>query len=154
VVDIREVNGKKHDKGTYILLVNLTKTQKIKPGKLPEADYNKGIYLYIGRARTGLNARVKRHIRSQKKLHWHIDYLLQKAKIEEIWIRQDYFGECNTADEIRNFKPAAAKSIQGFGSSDCRCRSHLFYFPLDTKEIRSLRNKMGFKKVEIDGNNL
>jgi Uri superfamily endonuclease len=153
VADIREVSGKKQDKGTYILLTKLAKTQKIKPGKLPEADYNKGIYMYIGRARTGLRARIKRHIRSQKKLFWHIDYLMQKAKIVDIWIRQNYFGECSTADEIRNFKPAAAKTILGFGSSDCRCRSHLFYFPLDTKGLQSLRNKMGFKKVKIDGNN-
>jgi sugar fermentation stimulation protein A len=152
VADIREIGGKEHDKGTYILLAHLDKTQKIKPGKLPEADYKMGIYLYVGRARTGLKARINRHIRRQKKLFWHIDYLLQRAKIVEIWIRKDYFGECNTADEIGNFKPNRATAIQEFGSSDCRCRSHLFYFPPDTKGLRSLRNKIGFKRVKIDGN--
>ena len=152
MANIREINGKKQDKGTYILLAKLAKTQTIKPGKLPEAEYKKGIYLYVGRARTGLKARVKRHIRSEKKLYWHIDYLLQKAKVVDIWIRQDYFDECNTADEIRNFKPATAKAIQGFGSSDCHCRSHLFYFPSEIKAFRTLRNNMEFKKVEIDGN--
>lgn len=29
-----------------------------KPGKLPEADYKKGTYLYVGRARTGLRAKI------------------------------------------------------------------------------------------------
>jgi len=33
-------------------------------------------------------------------------------------------------------------------------RSHIFYFPSDTKGLRSLRNEMKFKKVEIDENNL
>ena len=138
--------GKEQDKGTYILLIRLTKAQKIKPGKLPEADYKKGTYLYVGRARTGLSARLNRHIRSQKKLFWHIDYLLQKSEIAAIWIRQDYFAECHTADEIRNFLPAAAKAIHGFGSSDCRCRSHLFYFSSGTGRLRSLQSKIGFYK--------
>jgi Uri superfamily endonuclease len=145
------VTAKEKDKGTYILLANLDKTQKIKPGKLPETDYEKGIYLYVGRARTGLQARIKRHIRSQKKLFWHVDYLLQKAKIMDIWIRQDPIAECRTADEIRHSRPPAPKAIQGFGSSDCRCRSHLFYFPLGTRGFRALRKKMGFEKVKIDG---
>lgn len=150
----KDVSGKEQDKGTYILLTKLAKTQKIKPGKLPETDYKKGTYLYVGRARTGLRARINRHISRQKKLFWHIDYLLQKAKIVEIWIRQDYCAECNTADKIRDFKPNAAKAIQGFGSSDCRCLSHLFYLPPGTKGLESLRNEIGFEKVKIDGNNL
>lgn len=148
------MSGKEQNKGTYILLAKLAEPQKIKPGKLPETEYKKGTYLYVGRAQTGLRARIKRHIRSQKKLFWHIDYLLQKAKIVDIWIRQNYFGECNTADKIRNFKPTGAKAIQGFGSSDCRCLSHLFYFPPGTKGLKSLRNEIGFEKVKIDGNNL
>ena len=131
----------------------MTKDQKINPGKLPEADYKKGTYLYVGRARIGLVARLNRHIRSQKKLFWHIDYLLQKSEIAAIWIRQDYFAECHTADTLRNCLPEAAKVIQGFGSSDCRCQGHLFYFPPGTRGVRSLRNKIGFVKVKIDGNN-
>jgi sugar fermentation stimulation protein A len=142
------------DSGTYILLVYLNKTQKIKPGKLPEAQYKKGIYLYVGRALTGLQARINRHTRRHKKIFWHIDYLLQKAKIMDIWIRRDYFGECATALEIQNAKSAVAKAVQGFGSSDCRCLTHLFYLPEKTKALDVLRKKLGFQKVKIDGNNL
>jgi hypothetical protein len=58
----KDMSEKEQDKGTYILLTKLAKTQKIKPGKLPEADYKKGTYLYVGRAQTGLRARIKRHI--------------------------------------------------------------------------------------------
>lgn len=150
----RYVLGKEQDKGTYILLISLKKNQKIKPGKLPEVDYKRGTYLYVGRARNGLRARLNRHMRSQKKLFWHIDYLLQKSEISAIWIRQNYFAECHTADMIRNFLPVTAQVIHGFGSSDCRCGGHLFYFPHGAGRLRSLQNKIGFAKVEINGNNL
>ncbi|UCE42531.1 MAG: GIY-YIG nuclease family protein [Candidatus Aminicenantes bacterium] len=148
------MSGKEQDNGMYVLFISLAETQKIKPGKLPAVDYKNGTYLYIGRARTGLQARIKRHLRNQKKLFWHIDYLLQKAKIVDIWIRQDYFAECKIAREIENFRPAAPKTIQGFGSSDCGCRGHLFYFPQNTKGLRALKKKIGFEKVKINGNNL
>ena len=32
----------------------------------------------------GLEQRVARHLRKDKKMHWHIDYLLKKAKILEV----------------------------------------------------------------------
>jgi len=140
---------KEQDKGTYILLIKLAKIQKIKPGKLPDNDYKKGMYLYVGRARKGLRARLRRHLRCQKKRFWHIDYLLQNAKIEGIWIRENYFGECFTASRIQDFRPAATIPQKGFGSSDCHCPSHLFYSPSSGKELISLRNKLGFEKVEI-----
>jgi len=140
--------GKNQDKGTYVLIISLDKTQKIKAGKLPEAPYRRGIYLYVGRARRGLQARVKRHIRCQKKSHWHIDYLLQKGKIQDIWIRPNFFGECSTASMIQNLSPASEAVPKGFGSSDCRCSSHLHYFPPETKRLDSLRKKIGFAKVE------
>ena len=31
----------------------------------------------------GLDARVARHLRAEKKLHWHIDYLLERASVTE-----------------------------------------------------------------------
>ena len=142
--------AKEQDRGTYILLIKLAKTQKIQPGKLPEAKYKKGIYLYVGRARKGLRARIRRHVRSQKKIFWHVDYLLQKAMIEAIWIRENFFNECLTASKIQDFRPAAATPLEGFGSSDCCCPSHLFYSSLSTKELISLQNELGFKKVKID----
>ncbi len=136
----------------YILLARLGKTQKIKPGRLPEADYKEGIYLYVGRARTGLLARIRRHIRRQKKLFWHIDYLLQKAKIEAIWIRKHYFDECNIADMIGDFHTTKGIPVKGFGSSDCRCPGHLFYFPPGSTDFRFLKNKLEFEKARFDGN--
>lgn len=139
---------KKRNKGTYVLVIRLAKNQKIKPGKLPESLYRKGIYLYVGRARTGLQARIERHLRRQKKMHWHIDYLLQKGEIQDIWIRTLFFDECSIASRIRSFSPSST-SPKGFGSSDCQCPSHLFYFPPDKEGLDSLRKKIGFVKVPV-----
>ena len=145
--------GKNQDKGTYVLIISLDKTQMIKSGKLPETLYRKGIYLYVGRARRGLQARIKRHARFGKKMHWHIDYLLQKGRIQDIWIRPNFFGECSTASMIQNFSPASEAVPKGFGSSDCRCSSHLHYFPPDTKRLDPLRKKIGFARMpDTDGN--
>ena len=115
------------DNGTYILLVYLDKTQKIKPGKLPEILYKKGIYLYVGRALTGLQARINRHTRSHKKIFWHIDYLLEYAgmigtrKIHSIERR-----ECALSGEVGSI--CHSIPMVGFGSSDCGCTTHLYFF--------------------------
>jgi Uri superfamily endonuclease len=142
------------NKGTYILVIELTKTQNIRPGKLPRSEFQKGMYLYIGRARRALQARLKRHFRRDKKTFWHIDYLLKKAHIKEIWIKKDFFDECDTASKIREFLPSILSAQKGFGSSDCGCPGHLFYCLCTPEELKSLRKHLMFKKVKFDGNSI
>lgn len=142
------------NKGTYILVIELTETQEIKPGKLPKSEFQKGMYLYIGRARKALQARLKRHFRRQKKTFWHIDYLLKKAHIKELWIKENFFDECRTARKIREFHPSILPAQKGFGSSDCSCPGHLFYCLRTPEELKSLRKHIRFEKVEFDGNNI
>lgn len=142
---------KSQDTGTYVLIISLAETQNIKPGKLPPVDFEEGIYLYVGRARTGLRARIKRHLRYQKKIHWHIDYLLQKAEIQEVWVRTRFFDECSTASKIRKSLPSST-AHKGFGSSDCRCPGHLFFVPSGTQKLDLLREKIGFAKEGAQDN--
>ncbi len=142
---------KDQDRGTYVLIIKLAKAQTIKPGKLPEARYEKGIYLYIGRARIGLRARIDRHLRSRKKIFWHIDYLLEKGKIEEVWVRQQYLGECLTAARAKTHLSSPVAAVKGFGSSDCRCSGHLVYFSDNTGGLSALQAQLGFKRMEWDG---
>lgn len=143
---------KKLNRGIYLLLLKLKEDQRIKPGKLPETDFNAGIYLYVGRARQGLRGRIKRHLRNEKKLFWHIDYLLQKAEIKEIWIKHDFYDECRTVHEIKKILKYSLFPVKNFGSSDCRCRSHLFYLNEDKTDFVSLRNKLSFEKAGINEN--
>jgi Uri superfamily endonuclease len=142
----------KDDKGTYILVIELSKTQNLRPGKLPRSEFKYGMYLYIGRDRRALQARLKRHLRKDKKTFWHIDYLLKKAQVKEIWIKKDFFDECETASQIREFSPFVLSAQQGFGSSDCGCPGHLFYCFCTPEELKSLRKHISFEKVELDEN--
>ena len=88
-------------KGSYILLINLENDKSIQIGKLGNIFFNKGFYTYIGSAQNGLKQRINRHLRSDKKYHWHIDYLLQYAKIKGIYIKDNNQNEeCNIAKKL------------------------------------------------------
>ena len=116
------------DPGTYALVIALGVELHLHVGKIGMHDLLPGHYVYVGSAMGGLSGRLKRHLRSEKNLHWHIDYLLQQAAVTKIWymIGRDKL-ECRWNAILRNL-PGAAPSIPGFGASDCLCYSHLTYF--------------------------
>ncbi|MGZ7049923.1 MAG: GIY-YIG nuclease family protein, partial [Methanobacterium sp.] len=61
---------------TYCLLINLNVDSEISVGKLGKLNFKKGFYVYVGSALNSIDARIKRHLKNDKKLFWHIDYLL------------------------------------------------------------------------------
>ena len=79
--------------GSYVLLIKLPREKIITIGRLGTIQFPGGCYAYVGSAMNGLKARLDRHLRGDKKLHWHIDYLLQEATISNIVI-------CETGDRI------------------------------------------------------
>lgn len=111
-------------RGSYILLINLPEEQTITAGSLKTVRFPPGYYAYVGSALGGVNARLNRHLRIDKKPHWHIDYLLQKAVVEDIII-------CETRDRVECTIAQALDAhfdcLPDFGSSDCKCHSHLFF---------------------------
>lgn len=111
-------------RGSYILLVELATRKDIVVGKLGYVSFPKACYAYVGSAMNGLRARLARHLRKGKKLHWHIDYLLKEAEIKEIIICQ---GEERVECYLAQALAGGFQSIPGFGSSDCRCQSHLYF---------------------------
>jgi Uri superfamily endonuclease len=113
-------------KGIYALLMKVSNDSMISIGKLGELKFKAGHYIYIGSAQNGLEARINRHVREQKKLFWHIDYLLQSAQITDIYYNErKKEEECSLAN---NFSKELI-AINGFGASDCNCISHLFFSP-------------------------
>jgi Uri superfamily endonuclease len=111
-------------KGSYVLLIKLNNDQEIKIGKLGNISFKRGFYLYVGSALNGLKNRLNRHFKINKKTHWHIDYLLKYGKIIDAYYKEsDSKEEC---DIVKNFENKLF-SIPGFGCSDCKCKSHLFY---------------------------
>jgi Uri superfamily endonuclease len=128
--------------GTYALLLKLDKQERITVGKLGTFDFPAGYYLYVGSALGpgGLQARLARHQRGSenssqssssqrgKKLHWHIDYLLQRGQLIEVWsVVSEERLECKWSEVARGLSGAQVP-VRGFGSSDCRCLTHLIYF--------------------------
>jgi len=95
-------------------------------GELGTLNFKAGYYAYIGSALGGLKGRVGRHLREEKKLRWHIDYLLARSRAVDIVTAPSRTRkECAIAGELAK----SLQSIRGFGSSDCTCHSHLFYSP-------------------------
>lgn len=111
-------------KGSYVLLIELVEDKQIVVGKLGCLYLPKGFYAYVGSAMNGLVARVERHLRKEKKLRWHIDYFLKSARIEDIILcPSEQKVECLLAQALAE----RLCFISGFGSSDCKCRSHLYF---------------------------
>lgn len=119
-------------KGIYLLILKLRTDKEISIGRLGWIKFKKGSYLYVGSAQNGISQRIRRHYRKNKKLFWHIDYLLSVAKIEQVWIREGK-GECILADDISRL---GLGGIKGFGCSDCRCFTHLFYIHGNLEKVK------------------
>ena len=121
----------KTDSGIYHLKIKVDSLKKITVGRLGPLTFLPGCYIYTGRAKRGLQKRLDRHRRREKKLRWHIDYLLEFGRIDEIrvypWSPE---GECSLNGKIMR-KRGARVMVPGFGSSDCTCSSHLVYFKKD-----------------------
>jgi Uri superfamily endonuclease len=112
-------------KGIYVLIIRVAENVSLNVGALGKIAFTKGLYAYVGSAQTNLEQRVKRHLRSEKRRFWHIDYLLDNptAKIIKVFFKQAAKAEeCKTAQTIGE----RSKAVADFGCSDCQCRSHLF----------------------------
>ncbi|RLC75827.1 MAG: GIY-YIG nuclease family protein [Chloroflexi bacterium] len=123
--------------GTYVLILKLSRPATITVGQLGRFRFPAGWYAYAGSARGpgGLAARVSRHTRWPKPLHWHVDYLRACACPVAAW---HAIGtrkrECAWAKALAQL-PGASVPIPRFGASDCHCHTHLFRFaaPPDLK---------------------
>jgi len=114
-------------KGTYCLIIHVNSDITIQIGKKGSFDFGKGFYVYVGSALNSLESRLKRHLSEDKKLFWHVDYLLDDLNVElvEIVFAVDNDKwECALASEVG----LEGVEIKGFGCSDCKCLSHLFKF--------------------------
>jgi len=114
--------------GIYHLIISLSEEKTISIGKLGTFHLDPGLYIYTGSALGGLESRIARHLRSEKCLHWHIDYLLQHAiVIDVITYPTKERLECQFNQKVLSL-PGCKIPIPGFGSSDCNCIAHLAHF--------------------------
>ncbi len=107
---------------SYQLQIRVARALRLRIGALGELHFPPGRYLYTGSARRNLQARIARHLRHEKRLHWHIDYLLAHPAVTLEGTATSGQAECawNQANAGLVLQP-------GFGASDCRagCGAHL-----------------------------
>lgn len=110
---------------TYCLVIRKKQSDVIEIGQLGLFSFPEGIYVYTGSARSGLRARLLRHVSTDKTNHWHIDYLLENSEIGRIYVTDR--RECEIGQALLDCESSSVV-VETFGSSDCRCRSHLTHF--------------------------
>ena len=127
------------DRGSYFLLLHLARRRRLRVGQLGSILFEKGHYVYTGSAMANLGARLARHCRRRKRMHWHVDYLRQAADaVVPVPVRSSRRLECELSGGLEAIMGAG---VPGFGSSDCECRSHLFHSdaaPLDRRDFHEL----------------
>lgn len=118
---------------TYLLLIYLQTSSKLKIGKKGFKEFGRGYYVYVGSGRRYGFPRVIRHIKKSKKQKWHVDYLLARGEIKIIWIiLGERINECQLSNALQR---RGLITMKKFGSSDCKCHSHLFYFKNNPQRI-------------------
>jgi Uri superfamily endonuclease len=116
--------------GTYVLAIELGRPRDINVGSLGTVHLKSGGYAYVGSAfGPGGFSRVERHhavaTGDHEVRHWHIDYLLadDAATLAESHRLPGQDRECVLARRL------GKRMVDDFGASDCRCPSHLAYYP-------------------------
>ncbi len=112
------------------MAVKLDGDYRLTVGRLGSHLFRKGFYVYVGSAQRNLMHRLRRHLSEQpnsKKFHWHIDYLLEHARIRYIWgFHAPKQWECRLGHRLAGLGGAKVP-LKNFGSSDCGCNTHLYY---------------------------
>lgn len=115
--------------GSYVLWLIAQKPFSVVVGRLGTCCFPEGRYAYVGSAfgPGGLAARLTRHLRRDKSIHWHIDALRASCAVDAIWLVKDAQVEHAWAQLLAQH-PDSSQPVHGLGSSDCRCPTHLFRF--------------------------
>ena len=133
--------------GAYVLLIRLEDEFEGQVGRLGDIALSAGEYLYFGSARGpgGMAARIKRHIRSDKKPHWHVDRLTLAGRVVE-FLAVPNGHECDLREMAMALENLVVP-VSGFGSSDCRrCQAHLWAIPGDgSPQLGKLLKTVGGK---------
>ena len=118
------------EKGTYMLFIYLKNNINVIVSR-KKFMLKKGYYIYVGSAfgNGGIKARVKRHLRKQKRIHWHIDHITgtEESEIIAIALATEQQVECIISSILSSINDVTP--IFGFGNTDCKdhCESHLFF---------------------------
>ncbi|MCD6502712.1 MAG: DUF123 domain-containing protein [Thermoplasmata archaeon] len=112
------------ERGTYILILRVTKSRRVNVGSLGYVTLTPGYYFYVGSGKRGVNHRIRRHFARKKKPHWHIDYVTTASDVYPIgYLYVPLFVE----EDLARCLSRNLSFLKGFGCSDSRAPSHMFY---------------------------
>ena len=116
---------------------------KIQVGRLGKFVFDPGWYIYTGSAMGSLSSRLERHLHgpASGRLRWHIDYLAHWGVNKQCRVLPPgTLSECELNAAVANIR-GATMPVKKFGSSDCRCISHLHRLPRAAwPKVEGLRN--------------
>jgi len=113
-------------KGTYVLEFSILQELNLRVRSGKEFFLLPGLYAYVGSAfgSGGIPSRLYRHLKREKKRHWHLDFITTFPYFSPLLVVviPNLRVECEVAGFISKF----GSPVPSFGSSDCPCTSHLF----------------------------
>lgn len=134
--------------GIYLLEIIASRDFFVGIKKFREITFPAGYYYYAGSAQKNFASRIKRHLKHEKVIHWHIDHLTTISSNE---ISSIYY----VANAERDLEVELAKSlisefgceviVEKFGSSDTpESITHLVYrkSPLSPDTLREHYNSV------------
>jgi Uri superfamily endonuclease len=113
--------------GTYALFFLLEEGFSQDVGSLGRLRFARGVYVYAGSAMSGFEARLLRHARRDKRVHWHIDRLTSRAEcrvVGAVTFGNGELDECAIVEAMLSI-PWVEMGPARFGASDHACGGHL-----------------------------
>lgn len=133
--------GRRAEGGSYLLVLRLRGARSISVGSIGEVRFPAGLYIYTGSGMRGAEARARRHLRGEGKVHWHIDHLRRACEpVGALLVLSEERTEC-MLNELVGTLEGAEPFAPGFGCSDCGCATHLHL--VDEGALLSLRRFFG-----------
>ncbi len=140
--------------GVYALLLRVDGEAVVTVGALGRLRLRRGFYVYIGSARGpgGLAARVGRHLSEEKRVRWHIDYILAApaVRVEAVVYAESRGPECvlTRSLEERGFTHPAKR----LGASDCKagCKSHFLACPAASPSVCLKNVESAFRDAGLE----
>jgi len=114
------------EQGAYALVIDLDGPLAVEIRRYAGSILPAGRYVYCGSAYGpgGIAGRVRRHLRADKKLRWHVDHLTHAGTVVDV-MPVTGGNECVLRAAVLT-TPGAHIPLRRFGSMDCTsCPAHL-----------------------------
>jgi Uri superfamily endonuclease len=132
-VQAHDTPGLPSQAGTYVLLLEILEPLRLTVGQMATIEWPPGRYAYVGSAHGpgGLYARIRRHLKRDKRVTWHIDAVTNACSPTQVlYVLDSHRLECQWAQQLLALD-GSRTPVAGFGSSDCHngCPSHFIKLP-------------------------